>query len=99
MKQDLLNIIINHAPDNPIKSAVLEEYLGIPGTQVRDLVRALRSDGENICSSSLGYYYSTDPKHIEATINSLERRARSEMKTAAAMRRKFNITSQTEIKF
>ena len=40
--------------------------------QLRSVVSTLRQNGEAICSSSKGYWYSEDPADIRKTINRLE---------------------------
>ena len=40
--------------------------------QLRNVVSGLRQEGKPICSSSYGYWYSTDPEDIEKTIHRLE---------------------------
>lgn len=40
--------------------------------QLRNVVSILRQNGEAICSSSKGYWYSTDPTDLRKTIHRME---------------------------
>lgn len=90
MKEELLNIIKAHGPDEPIASFKIEERLGIPGSEVRAFVKALRHEGEPICICSNGYYYANEFSHVEKTVRNLESRATSLFKTASLMRKRFS---------
>ena len=49
---------------------------------VRKIVEKLREQGEPICRSNYGYYYSTDPTEIERTILQLLSQAQGHLRTA-----------------
>lgn len=55
-----------------VKSRELRSLFNLTDKQVRNVVSQLRQDGEPVCSSSYGYWYSTDPDDIEKTIHRLE---------------------------
>ena len=55
-----------------IKSRELRTLFNLTDKQVRNLVSQLRQDGEPVCSSFYGYWYSTDPEDIEKTLHRLE---------------------------
>lgn len=49
---------------------------------VRKIVERLREQGEPICRSNQGYYYSQDPTEIERTISQLLSQAQGHVRTA-----------------
>ena len=55
-----------------IKSRDLRKLFNLTDKQVRNVVSQLRQDGKPVCSSSYGYWYSTDPDDIEKTLHRLE---------------------------
>ncbi len=55
-----------------IKGRELCVLFNLTDKQLRNVVSGLRQDGEAICSSSYGYWYSTDPEDIEKTLRRLE---------------------------
>ena len=58
-----------------VKSRDLRLLFNLTDRQVREVVSFLRQEGEPICSSSCGYWYSVDPDDIEKTIRRLEAQA------------------------
>ena len=60
------------AESGAIKSRELRTLFNLTDKQVRNVVGQLRQDGEPVCSSSYGYWYSTDPEDIEKTLHRLE---------------------------
>lgn len=54
---------------------------------VRAIVNYARSQGEPICSDREGYFYSTDPTHIRATIEHLESRIAKQQEAVDGMKR------------
>ena len=54
-----------------VKSRELRSLFNLTDRQVRILVSHLRRCGEPVCSSSCGYWYSTDPEDIQKTIQRL----------------------------
>ena len=87
-KSFVLNIIKAYDKENPIHSGKLESRTGLKGIQIRDFVRELRREGEPICHSSKGYYYTEDKAEVQKTIDNLEGRAASMYATASALRSK-----------
>ena len=55
-----------------VKSRELRSLFNLTDKQVRNVVSQLRQNGEPVCSSSAGYWYSTDPADIEKTLHRLE---------------------------
>lgn len=55
-----------------VKNRELRSLFNLTDRQVRRVVSQLRQEGEPICSSSYGYWYSTDPDDIEKTLHRLE---------------------------
>ena len=62
-----------HLSENKaIKGRELCVSFNLTDKQLRNVVSGLRQEGNPICSSSYGYWYSTDPEDIEKTIHRLE---------------------------
>ena len=55
-----------------VKNRDLRSLFNLTDKQVRNVVSQLRQEGEPVCSSSYGYWYSTDPEDIEKTLHRLE---------------------------
>ena len=63
----------HHFSENvAVKSRDLRLLFNLTDKQVRVVVSQLRQEGEPVCSSSSGYWYSTDPDDIEKTLHRLE---------------------------
>lgn len=58
--------------DTAINGRELSQIFNITNRQLRSIVTILRQEGEPICSSTNGYWYSKDPEDIEKTIHRLE---------------------------
>lgn len=54
-----------------VKSRDLRALFNLTDKQVRNVVTVLRQNGEPVCSSSYGYWYSNDPEDINRTIHRL----------------------------
>ena len=62
-----------HAEEkNAIKGRDLCVLFNLTDKQIRNVVTVLRQNGEAICSSSYGYWYSTDPEDLEKTLHRME---------------------------
>lgn len=62
-----------HTSENSaVKSRELCVLFNLTGKQLRNVVGALRQGGEAVCSSSYGYWYSTDPEDVGKTLRRLE---------------------------
>lgn len=62
-----------HTTENgAVKSRDLRLLFNLTDRQVRNVVSQLRQEGEPVCSSSYGYWYSTDPDDIEKTLHRME---------------------------
>lgn len=57
---------------NAVKSREIRSLFHLTDKQVRNVVSQLRQEGEPVCSSSYGYWYSTDPADIRKTLHRLE---------------------------
>lgn len=55
-----------------IKNRELRLLFNLTSRQVRGVVNQLRQEGKPVCSSSSGYWYSTDPEDINKTLHRLE---------------------------
>ena len=55
-----------------VKGRELCTLFNLTDKQVRNVVSELRQEGEPVCSSSYGYWYSRDPEDIEKTLHRLE---------------------------
>ena len=63
----------NHKSESrAVKNRELRSLFNLTDKQVRNVVSYLRQRGEPVCSSSYGYWYSTDPEDIEKTLHRLE---------------------------
>ena len=63
----------NHSTESTaVKNRDLRLLFNLTDKQVRNVVSRLRQEGEPVCSSSYGYWYSTDPDDIEKTLHRLE---------------------------
>jgi len=60
------------AEDIAIKGRELCTLFNLTDKQLRNVVSGLRQGGKAICSSSYGYWYSTEPEDIEKTLRRLE---------------------------
>lgn len=58
----------NHA----IKGIDLCTLFNVHEKQLRNIVSDLRQNGEAVCSSTYGYWYSRDPDDIQITLSRLE---------------------------
>lgn len=58
----------NHA----IKGRELCALFNVHEKQLRNIVSDLRQNGEAVCSSTYGYWYSRDPDDIQITLSRLE---------------------------
>lgn len=55
-----------------IKARELCILFNLTDKQLRNVVSELRQEGEAVCSSSYGYWYSRNPEDIEKTLRRLE---------------------------
>ncbi len=63
----------NHNTESKaVKNRDLRSLFNLTDKQVRNVVSQLRQEGEPVCSSSYGYWYSMDPDDIEKTLHRLE---------------------------
>lgn len=66
-----------------VKVKELNQYFQMGDERnVRRIVEKLREQGEPICRSNQGYYYSTDPTEIQRTISQLLSQAQGHIRTA-----------------
>ena len=99
IEKEILEVIKRHTKESPILSDRLENEFDIKGEKVRGIIRELRRQGEPICSvnnmTKSGYYYClTD---AIKTINNLESRSFSMLKTAKAMREKCGLLNEPKL--
>lgn len=63
----------NHlSEEKAIKNRELAELFNLSSRELRDLITSLRQRGNPVCSSSYGYWYSTDPDDIRKTLSRIE---------------------------
>jgi len=103
IKKEILEVIKKHTKENPVLSTKLDSMFSLKGSMLRDAVRELRRQGEPICITTKnhtetnlnGYYYClTD---AIKTINNLESRSFSMLKTAKAMREKCGLLNEPKL--
>ena len=58
--------------DTAIKARELRALFNLQDKQLRNVISVLRQNGEPICSSSNGYWYSQEPEDISKTIRRME---------------------------
>lgn len=58
--------------DTAIKARDLRVLYNLQDKQLRNVISVLRQNGEPICSSSNGYWYSKEPEDISKTIRRME---------------------------
>jgi hypothetical protein len=58
--------------DTAIKAKELRALFNLQDKQLRNVISVLRQNGEPICSSSNGYWYSKEPEDISKTIRRME---------------------------
>ncbi len=63
--------------DGAIKANDLCVLFNITNRELRNVVNGLRQDGEAVCSSSYGYWYSTNPTDLRKTIHRMEGQVRN----------------------
>lgn len=73
---------------NCIYSYQLEKEFDLQGTQVRDIIRDLRRDGEWIRPTSKGYHWAITDDEKEDLINHLDGKGMSMVNTANCLRKK-----------
>lgn len=69
----IISEIINSG-DAPISANKLSKKYCVSDHLIRKVINHARSEGQPICSSNRGYYYSTKQEDIKKTIDSLEHR-------------------------
>lgn len=76
---ECIKYLMEHAVgrEHAIFGCDLGDLFGLLAPQVRVIVNNARRNGIPICSTCKGYYYSTDPAEISATINGLYHRIES----------------------
>ena len=65
-------------PENPVRGKDIASHFFIAESDVRKQVNAARSEGAPICSGRFGYFFSTDRKDIERTIESMQNRIKAQ---------------------
>ena len=79
-----------------LKSRDLRTLFNLTDKQVRNIVTQLRQDGEPVCSSSYGYWYSEDPADIEKTIHRLDAQVRNMNISITGLRKALGGTGNEE---
>ena len=86
LKEQIIEILRDATYENPIYSAEIEKRTGAAGPQVRDVIRELRRSHHLIANSKNGYYMAQSPGEILDTIEDLEKRALSMLKTVQGLK-------------
>ena len=55
-----------------IKGRDLRMLFNLQDKQLREVIAIIRQEGEAICSSSNGYWYSKDPEDLKKTVHRME---------------------------
>ncbi len=90
---NLGELVLDYLKDNhfseetAVKNRDLAEMFNLRGRELRDLVTTLRQRGNPVCSSSYGYWYSTDPADVEKTLRRLEGQVKSMNVSIEGLRR------------
>ncbi len=62
----------HNTEDTAIKARELRALYNLQDKQLRNVISVLRQNGEPICSSSNGYWYSLDPSDLRKTIHRMD---------------------------
>lgn len=80
----IISEIINNGA-TPISAKKLSQKFCVSDHLIRKVINLARSEGQPICSSNRGYYYSTNKEDVKRTINSLENRIVAMNKAVAGL--------------
>ena len=61
--------------DKAVTSKEMEYLFGIRGSEIRQIINALRCEGNPICSDAAGYYYAKSESDVKHSIAHLHSRA------------------------
>lgn len=67
----------HNTENKAIKGRELCELFNLHSKQVRNLVNVMRQNGEPICSSNYGYWYSHNPDDLDRTIKRLDEQVKN----------------------
>lgn len=81
----------------PVLSRDLEAMFGVTGSQVREIVRHYRREGDLIVSGTPGYWYAKDWKEFEKAMYHLESRALDMLETMKMLRKKHELPGQLKL--
>lgn len=74
VKDILVKKIQLNTIDNPVLSKKIEIHFDIPGSEVRQIIKALRREGHPIASCAKGYFYATNAEELMPTVNHMKLR-------------------------
>ena len=80
----------HYTESKAVKNRELRSLFNLTDKQVRNVVSQLRQYGEPVCSSSYGYWYSTDPEDIEKTLHRLEAQVENMRVSITGLRKALN---------
>lgn len=89
MKDEIEAKLRLHRKENPVYSKEIENCFNITGVQVRDIIRELRREGKPVANSKQGYYWARNEIELQETIEDLESRSFSMLKTIEGLRKAF----------
>jgi hypothetical protein len=81
----------------PVLSRDLESMFSVTGSQVREIVRHYRREGELIVSGSQGYWYAKDWKEFQEAMHHMESRALDILETMKLLRKKYEMPGQMRL--
>ncbi len=72
--KDIVEYLKNYHTEehHAIKGRELRVLFNLTDKGLRDVISGVRQEGAAVCSSSYGYWYSTDPEDVGKTIRRLE---------------------------
>lgn len=77
-----------HTRENEaIKGRELRVLFNLTDKHLRNVINGLRQDGEAICSSTNGYWYSKDPEDLRKTLHRMEAQVHNMAYSIAGLQR------------
>lgn len=89
--KDIVEYLKSYHTDesSAIKSRELRILFNLTDKGLRDVISGVRQEGAAVCSSSYGYWYSTDPEDIGKTIRRLEGQVKNMNISIAGLKKAF----------
>lgn len=93
----LILFLHSFTKNNPITSTQIEKQLSLRETQVRDLVKHARRNGEPIASGNRGYYIELNYDILMHDVDHIKERAESELFTYYQMKKNCQCKPQMDL--